>query len=189
MWTLRKRIDQNRDSNQSDPRGTECGGTMNRARLTPATSRGHRFGSSRGQTITEFALVLPVFLLLVCGVVDFSNVLYNKMTMQNALRQAGRYATTGNTLPNQPTRVASIISIVEQAAAGLNLSSNSINISSNGTGGTGKNANPGGPGDIITISVNAGVPMLTPVMAPFFPPNGTYNYTVSVTFKNEPWNN
>jgi len=189
MWTLRKRIDQSRDLNQSDPRGTECGGTMNHARLTPATSRGHRFRSSRGQTIVEFALVLPVFLLLLCGVVDFSNVLYNEMTMQNALRQAGRFATTGNTLPDQ-TRLASIILTAQQAAAGLNLSSSSINISSNGTGGYGlTGGNPGGPGDIITISVTAGVPMLTPVIAPFFPPNGKYNYTVSVTFKNEPWNN
>jgi Flp pilus assembly protein TadG len=141
----------------------------------------------------EFALVLPVFLLLLCGVIDFSNVFYNEMTMQNALRQAGRFATTGNTLadPNNPgqnlSRVASIIATAQQAAAGLNMSANSINISSNGTGGTGGAANAGGPGDIITISVTGGVPMLTPVIAPFFPPNGTYNYTVSVTFKNEPW--
>ena len=28
--------------------------------------------------------------------------------------------------------------------------------------------------------------MLTPIIAPLFP-NGTYNYTVSVTFKNEPF--
>lgn len=188
MWTLRKRIDQSRDLNQGDPRGTGCGGTMNHARLTPATCRGHRFGSSRGQTIMEFALVLPVFLLLLCGVVDFSNVFYNEMTMQNALRQAGRFATTGNTLPNQ-SRVASIIATAQQTAAGLNLSSNSINISSNGIGGTGAAANAGGPGDIITISVASGVHMLTPVIAPLFPPNGTYNFTVSVTFKNEPWNN
>ncbi len=187
MWTLRKRIDQFRNSNQADLSGTESGGAMNIAPLTPTARRGGRLWSSRGQTLVEFALVLPMFLMLICGVVDFSNVFYTEMTVQNALRQAGRFATTGNHLadPNNAgqnlSRVNSIIATAQQAAPGFNF--NSINISST-AGGAGS---AGGPGDIVTISISSGVKMLTPVIAPFFPPNGTYNYTVSVTFKNEPF--
>jgi len=130
------------------------------------------------------ALVLPMFLMLICGVIDFSHVAYVKMTVQNALRQAGRFATTGNHLNdangNVETRVASIIQTAQQAAPGFNF--NNINVTSvNGGAGS-----AGGPGDIVTISLSSSVPMLTPIIAPFFN-NGAYNYTVSVTFKNEPF--
>jgi hypothetical protein len=77
--------------------------------------------------------------------------------------------------------VNSIIATAQQAAPGFNF--NSISISSvNGGAGS-----AGGPGDIVTISITTGVPMLTPIIAPFFPPKGTYNFTVSVSFKNEPF--
>ncbi len=174
MWTLRKRL----DATNSEP-----GEAIRNVASAPASSRARK--AVRGQSLVEMALVLPMFLLLICGIVDFSHIFYVEMTLQNALRQAGRYAITGNTLPSQ-SRVASIIATAQQAAGGLNITSNSINISSNGAGGTGAAANAGGPGDIITISMSTGVPMLTPVIAPFFP-NGAYNFTVSVTFKNEPF--
>ena len=95
-----------------------------------------RAQGGRGQSLLEMALVLPMFLMLICAVVDFSHVFYVEMTLQNALRQAGRFATTGNHLadPNNPgqnlSRVNSIIATAQQAASGLNVTSNSINISS-----------------------------------------------------------
>jgi len=134
----------------------------------------------------EVAMVLPLLFMLLCAVIDFSHLFYVEMTLQNALREAGRYATTGNHLTSNGTtltRVNSIIATAQQAAAGLNVSSNSINISSV-KGGAGS---AGGPGDIVTISTTNTVQMLTPVIAPFFKPNGTYNVTVSVSFKNEPF--
>lgn len=159
---------------------------MNHALLTPASAPRRRLGASRGQSLVEFALVFPVFLLLLCGIVDVSNVFYTEMSVQNALRQAARYAITGNHLPdpNNPgqnlSRVNSIIATAQQAAPGINFSN--INISSV-AGGAGS---AGGPGDTVTVSMSSGVKMLTPVIAPLFP-NGTYNYTVSVTFRNEPF--
>ncbi len=162
---------------------------MKETRSTPVASKGRKFRSSRGQTLLEFALVVPVFLMLVFAVIDFGHLFYVEMTMENAVRQAGRYATTGNHLadPKNPgqnlSRVNSIIQSIQQAANGLNVPSNSITISSVG-GGAGS---AGGPGDTVTISVNTGVQMMTPLIAPFFKPNGTYNFTASVTFTNEPF--
>ena len=66
-----------------------------------------------------------MFLMLICGVVDFSHIFYMEMTVQNALRQAGRYASTGNHLPDPNnagqnlSRVNSIIATAEQAAPGF----------------------------------------------------------------------
>jgi Flp pilus assembly protein TadG len=174
MWTLRKRL----NATNSKP-----GEAINDVPSAPASSRARSAG--RGQSLLEMALVLPMFLMLLCAIVDFSHVFYVEMTVQDALREAGRFAITGNTLSGQ-SRLASILATAQQAAGSLNINTNSINITSNGTGGTGAAANAGGPGDIITISMSSGVPMLTPLIAPLFP-NGAYNFTVSVTFKNEPF--
>ena len=53
-----------------------------------------------GQTLLEFALGLMIFLVLVFGTMDFASLLYHKVTLQNAARQAGRYAITGQCLLN-----------------------------------------------------------------------------------------
>ena len=46
--------------------------------------------SRRGQTIVEFALILPIFVLLLVGIIDFGRAVYASSTVQNAARQAIR---------------------------------------------------------------------------------------------------
>jgi hypothetical protein len=48
--------------------------------------------SSRGQALAEFALVFPLFLLIVFGVVDFGRVVYAYNTLSNASRAGVRLA-------------------------------------------------------------------------------------------------
>lgn len=47
----------------------------------------------RGATLVEFALVVPIVLVLVIGCVDFARVLNASVTIQNASREGARYAT------------------------------------------------------------------------------------------------
>lgn len=42
--------------------------------------------------MVEFALVLPIFLLLVMGILDFGFLFYNYISMENAARNAARVA-------------------------------------------------------------------------------------------------
>lgn len=49
----------------------------------------------KGQGLTEFALVLPLLLLLMLGVVEASRIIWAAITVQTAAREATRYATTG----------------------------------------------------------------------------------------------
>lgn len=59
-------------------------------------SSGHstqRRRRTRGQSLVEFALVVPIFLLLLCGILDFGVVLYSRMTITNAARDGARVAT------------------------------------------------------------------------------------------------
>ena len=46
-----------------------------------------------GQAIVEFALVLPIFLLILCAILDFGVLLYSRMTVINAAREGARAAT------------------------------------------------------------------------------------------------
>jgi Flp pilus assembly protein TadG len=68
------------------------------------TRRHHR---SRGQGLAEFALVLPVFLLLVLGVVDIGRVVWATTSLNSASREAARFAivhggSESNTCPIGP---------------------------------------------------------------------------------------
>jgi hypothetical protein len=49
----------------------------------------------RGQTLVEFALTLPILLLLLFGVIEFGRIFQAWVTLQNAARAAARYAVTG----------------------------------------------------------------------------------------------
>ena len=55
-------------------------------------------GSRRGQTLVEFALILPIFLLLLVGIFDFGRAIYAYNTVSNAAREGGRLAITDQTL-------------------------------------------------------------------------------------------
>ena len=127
-----------------------------------------------------------MFLILIFATIDFAHLFWVELTLQNAIRQAGRYAITGNHLPdpNHPgktlSRVGSIIQVAQQTALGLDVSN--IQISSV-TGGTGS---AGGPSDTMTISLTTNMPLITPIVGKFFK-NGVYTFTVSVTMRNEPF--
>jgi Flp pilus assembly protein TadG len=138
----------------------------------------------------EFALLAPLFFLLVCAVLDFGRLFYVQMTLQNAIRQAGRYASTGQHLANasQPggydSRIASIIAIAQQQAPNLNISA--ITITSN----LGSN-NAGGPGGTVTIQLVSTQPLITPLspmlaLLPGFTGfKDSYTFTLNSTFQNE----
>jgi len=44
-----------------------------------------------GQAMVEFALVLPILILLVCGIIDFGWIFGNQIIANNAVREAARY--------------------------------------------------------------------------------------------------
>ena len=45
----------------------------------------------RGQALVEFALVLPILLLLVVGAMDFARMFSTKVTLTNAAREGANY--------------------------------------------------------------------------------------------------
>jgi Flp pilus assembly protein TadG len=61
------------------------------------TSR-RRQGRSRGQALVEFALVLPVFVLVLMGIFDLGRAVYAYNTISNAARSAIRVAIVDQNL-------------------------------------------------------------------------------------------
>jgi Flp pilus assembly protein TadG len=66
---------------------------------------------SRGQSLTEFALILPILLLIIFGVVDFGRAIYAYNAVSNAAREGGRTAIVNQTASDIRSRA------IQQATA------------------------------------------------------------------------
>ncbi len=146
------------------------------------------FRPEEGQSLIEFAFAIMVFFFLIFAVFDFGRLFFVEMDVQNAIQEAARYGSTGNHLPDPSnpgsflSRVTSIEDTLYNDAAESGASISNIQISSL-NGGPGS---AGGPGDMLTISATANMPLMTPVIAQLFP-NGQYTFTSSITVMNEPF--
>jgi hypothetical protein len=61
----------------------------------------------RGQALVEFALILPILVLLLLGVFDFGRAIYAFNTVNNAARQGARLAIVDQTVTHVQDRAAS----------------------------------------------------------------------------------
>ena len=50
-----------------------------------------KYQTPAAQALVEFALVLPILLLLILGVIDFGRMFYTKMILTNAAREGANY--------------------------------------------------------------------------------------------------
>ncbi|HUJ10905.1 MAG TPA: TadE/TadG family type IV pilus assembly protein [Verrucomicrobiae bacterium] len=167
--------------------------------LTPRIF-GRVLRARRGQSLVEFAMVAPLFFLLVFGIIDFGRLFFTQLTLQYALREAGRYAVTGQHQPIDPsnpaagnyTREQSIRNIAQKYAAGLLPNSSAIDIKAYDSQGKPDTAYPAGlPNETVVVSLKGSLQFITPVIGDFFPKdsngNRVYDFTVSTSFKNEPF--
>ena len=97
-------------------------------------------GQRKGQAMVEFLLVAPLFFFLIFAVFDFGRLFLVEMEIENAVQEAGRFASTGNHLPDPKnpgqslSRVNSIIAAVQQAAFSTQIASTQISSLRGGTG-------------------------------------------------------
>ncbi|MDX9952999.1 MAG: pilus assembly protein [Anaerolineae bacterium] len=79
-----------------------------------------------GQTLVEFALVLPLVLLLLVGIAEFTIVVLSYNTLADAARQGARYSAV------HPDDIAGIESVARDAAAWMDQTRLTVSISSMG---------------------------------------------------------
>ena len=147
-----------------------------------------------GQSMLEFAITATVFFLLFFAVIDFGFLFCAKVTLQNAVRQAGRYAITGNCssgtcFGTNGNRLPTIFNTVSNYSMFF---SPTVTVAciSGGCAGTygGSTGNAGGPGDTVQITATyTWYPFVITRFVPTMFPGGSYTFSVSSTFVNEPF--
>ena len=126
-----------------------------------------------GQAIVEFAIVLPLLLLILCGIIDFGWIFYNQLSLQDCTREGARYGSVnaGNSdcISLTETKINNVA--VDSLKKDMTIS---VNFSSPQTPCTGD----------ITVTVKSTIPVLTPV-AGVFCHNQEIQLSYSVTMKAE----
>lgn len=72
----------------------------------------------RGSSLIEFALVMPVLLLLIMGVIEVMAILFVTALMEGGLREASRFGLTGYQ-PTAASREERIVEILNAQGIGL----------------------------------------------------------------------
>jgi len=97
--------------------------------------------SQQGQTMTEFALVLPVLALILFAVIQFGIVFNNYITLTDATRAGARKAAVSRQDPN---RNSAVMSAVRSSASDLTSSKLSVSPPSS----------TWNPGDDVTVTAS-----------------------------------
>ncbi|MGH7358430.1 MAG: TadE/TadG family type IV pilus assembly protein [Candidatus Rokuibacteriota bacterium] len=85
-----------------------------------------------GQTLTEFAMVLPLLALLLFGVIQFGIVFHQYVTLTDSVRAGGRQGAVSRDLAGPEARV---IDRVRRSAADLDPAKLDVTVSSTWTQG------------------------------------------------------
>ncbi len=105
--------------------------------------------------MVEFALVLPLFLLILAGILDFGFLLYSRMTVINAAREGARTSIT----TSDPTTIPSIARGAAQGAAagiggaGVTVASTCVALKTAGSCNWSTKTSSQ-PGDAVAVTVN-----------------------------------
>jgi Flp pilus assembly protein TadG len=97
----------------------------------------------RGQSLVEFAMVLPLLLVLLFGIVDFGRAFQSWISITNAAREGARVGTTGAT-------ATTICARVEATAAVSGATCTVTGV-------------PGMTGDNVTVKVDYTLSLITPI--------------------------
>ncbi len=112
----------------------------------------------QGSVMVEFAIILPVLLLLVFGIIDFGHALYMKAEVTAASREGARYAVKYHTnaggspvAPNALTPSVGDWVYNNYGATGKPLENSDLTVPTP----TGAGYTSGTPGADVTVTVNA----------------------------------
>lgn len=134
-----------------------------------------RLRDEKGQSMVEFALVLPVLVAVVFGIIDFGWLFFNKLSVENGAREGARYAAV-QAAEQTPDAMKPMVMQKVKANVSVALADDDVEITQEVTDIDGD----GTPeAKYVTVKVMADVPVLTPIVGVFFP-NNTCHMTSSV---------
>jgi len=126
--------------------------------------------NENGQALVEFALVLPILLLLLCGIIDFGWIFGNQLIASSACRDAARYTAIHYNDSSTDDDRAKAASIVSSRAP--TLKSTVVTLTKSDSDSS------------VTLSVSSSVEILTPFVAAIFN-SGTFGVSSQCTMRLE----
>lgn len=108
--------------------------------------------NNRGQALVEFALILPILLLLIIGSMEFGLIIHQYLAVTEAAREGARSAAVG-------ASDAAVTSVVRTAASQIPADQLTITVS--------PTTRVRGSG--VTVTVEMPVNTITNLIRPFFP--------------------
>lgn len=74
--------------------------------------KNHRGRRDRAQSLVEFALVIPLFLLLLLGLIDFGRLLFSYISLANGSREMARVVAISGTTGSAPIDAFNNLTII-----------------------------------------------------------------------------
>lgn len=146
----------------------------------------------KGQAVVEFTFIFLLFLFIFFSIVEFGHLLYTKLTLQHALREAGRYMVTGRTAQDPQNNNLPRPEVILKVFC-ANLLATGLSCPQLGPQFDLKCVDPpsctqpgGGPGQTVMVTANFKKRALTPLFAGIFTKDGV-EFQLSTTWKNEPF--
>ena len=122
---------------------------------------------TKGQSLVELALVLPVLLLLVLAAVDLGRIFFARIAVANAAREGAYEASyRGSFVANTGCSDTNTVmcAILNESQSSLTITPADVEWSCNNPGGCA----PGAYGDRVSIKVTGHFQLLTPILSVFF---------------------
>ncbi len=105
--------------------------------------------NNRGQALVEIALVLPLLLLIIFGIIEFGRIFSAQLTLTHASREGARAGALGNSNTE-------IVEIVSSSSYPLEIGAGSVEIT--------PDENSRFTGDSLTVEINSSVSIYTPFL-------------------------
>ena len=142
-----------------------------------AEPRGRR---STGQSLAEFALILPVMLTLLGGAVDFARVYRGWIDLQAATRSAAEYVATTPGLTSSQAQAAAAAMVCSQVTGSSSCTSPTVTVSSFTVSPTATGASPAHP--IGSATITSSMPFRMLFSYPFLTKNGAWTISATESF-------
>jgi len=112
------------------------------------TEKGQR--GEKGQALVEFALLVPIFLILLFAIVDFGMGFHSWITVTNSAREGARLGAVQGTTLQIETRVRDTATLINEDT---NMTVTVTNAADNG----------GDPGESVVVQVDYDYDLITPL--------------------------
>ena len=76
-----------------------------------------KYRRENGQSVLEFALILPILLIIIGGIIDFGWLFYNQYARNNGAREGARYAVANASHQNSEAMITTKVNSVLPASA------------------------------------------------------------------------